>query len=114
MYAAPRGNAVPTVHTFIDLYFSPGNDSPLELATRIRERTGLEFIIGPHDLVFEWGTVDQFRRTLAQLHEALAGSGVLYRVETVRDEPTYEERAPWPPALRDAGPAPHPAYDRRE
>jgi hypothetical protein len=100
------------VHTFIDLYFAPESVSPLDLAARIRESTGLEFIIGPHDLAFEWSTVEEFRATLARLHGALKGSGVLYRVETAADEPTYVEPVPWPPPIRDRGPAHHPAYDR--
>ncbi len=101
------------MHTFIDLYFSPENVSPLDLAAKIRERTGLEFVIGPHDLAFEWATVEEFRGMLGRLHGALAGSGVLYRVETVRDEPTFVAPIPWPPPLRDSDLARHPAYGRR-
>jgi hypothetical protein len=100
------------VHTYIDLYFAPENVSPLDLAQRIRERTGLEFVIGPHDLAFEWSTVDEFREKLARLHEALRGSGVLYRVETVPEEPAYVEPVPWPPPIQRREEAHHPAYDR--
>ncbi len=101
------------MHTFVDLYFSPAHASPLDLAARVREEAGLEFVIGPHDLIFEWRTVEEFRSTLGKVHAALAGSGVLYRVETVRDEPTFVEPVPWPPPIHEGGPAHHPAYDRR-
>ena len=99
------------MHSFIDLYFAPENLSPLDLAERIRARTGLEFVMGAHDLAFDWATVEEFRGTLAKLHEALRGTGVLYRVQTVADEPTFVEPVPWPPPLHKQGPAPHPAYD---
>ncbi len=98
------------MHSYVDLYFAPESVSPLELAERIRERAGLEFIMGPHDLSFDWASVDEFRATLAKVHEALKGTGVLYRIETVRDEPTFVEPVPWPPPLRDGGPVHHPAY----
>jgi hypothetical protein len=101
------------MHSYIDLYFAPENVSPLDLAERLRARAGLEFIIGSHDLAFDWETVDEFRRTLASVHEALKGTGVLYRVETVHDEPSFVEPMPWPPPIRDKGPVHHPAYDRR-
>ena len=100
------------MRTYIDLYFAPESASPLDLARRIRERAGLGFIIGPHDLAFDRTTVDEFRSTLARLHDALKGSGALYRVETVPEEPTFVEPVPWPPPLRPGGPAQPPAYDR--
>jgi hypothetical protein len=101
------------VHTYIDLCFSPDSLSSVELAQRIREGTGLEFIIGPHDLVFEWATIDEFHEVLGKLHNALKGSGVHYRVQTVGDEPTYVQPMPWPPAAHRDGPALHPAYHAR-
>jgi len=108
----PRRSPSGPVHSFVDLYFAPENVSPFELAQRLRERAGLEFIIGPHDLAFDWSTVDEFREILAKVHEALRGTGVLYRVETVHDEPTFVEPVPWPPPLREKGPVHQPAYDR--
>ena len=100
------------MHTYIDLYFTPESVSPLDLAERIRRHADLEFIIGPHDLAFDWTTVEEFRDRMARLHTALRRTGVLYRVETVRDDPAYVEPAPWPPAIRPGAPAPHPAYDQ--
>ncbi len=111
MYCPPRQSFAEPVHTYIDLYFAPESVSPLDLARRIREETGLEFIIGPHDLAFEWSTVEEFRERLSRVHAVLKGSGVLYRVETVRDDPTYVEPMPWPPPARVREATHHPAYD---
>jgi len=45
----------------------------------------LEFIIGRHDLAFDWSTVEEFREMLTKIHEPLKGAGALHRVETVHD-----------------------------
>lgn len=87
------------MHTFVDLYFSPDGLSPLQIAERLREHAGLSFIVGSHDLVFEWSSVKQFRDRLQKLHEALQGTEVTYRLESVIDDPTFIEPTPWPPPL---------------
>lgn len=99
------------MHTYVDLYFSPDDVSPLDLAAKVREVAGLEFVIGPHDLVFEWSAVEEFRATLARVHRAFAGTGIHYRIETVLDEPTFVAPVPWPPPLPGRA-TPHPGYDR--
>jgi hypothetical protein len=97
------------MHTYVDLYFTPEGVSPLAVAERLQQQAGLTFIVGPHDLVFEWEGVEQFRETLGKIHEALRGSGVTYRVESTVDDPMFVEPAAWPPALHE-GPAQHPGY----
>jgi len=97
------------MHSYVDLYFSPESTPPFEISERLKRVAGLAFIIGPHDLAFEWRTETEFRERLSKVHEALRGTGVLYRVETVPDEPGYVEPLPWPPPLR-RGDAPHPGY----
>jgi len=97
------------MHSYIDLYFTPEGVSPLEVSERLRKTAGLSFIIGPHDLAFEWETVEQFREQLHRVHEALRGLGVSYRVETVAEDPAYVEPIPWPPAF-NRGPTTHPGY----
>ncbi len=97
------------MHTFVDLYFSPEGVSPLDIADRVRKASGLSFIVGPHDLVFEWTTVDEFRDILGKIHTALKGTGVLYRVESVAEEPPVVEAMPWPPPL-PRSPATHPGF----
>jgi len=100
------------VHTYIDLYFSPDGVSPLEIAERIRRTAGLDFIVGAHDLVFEWENVEEFRGRLAKIHSALEGTGVTYRVQSTSDDPMFVEPPTWPPSLQ-AGPQHHPGYPHR-
>jgi hypothetical protein len=87
------------MHTYVNLFFSPDGISPLEIAERLREHAGLSFIVGAHDLVFEWSSVKQFRERLQKLHLALQGTGVTYRLESVIDDPTFIEPTAWPPPL---------------
>jgi len=96
------------MHSYIDLYFTPDSESPLEISKRVRSIAGLPFIVGPHDLAFEWQTEEEFRSMLAKIHDALKGSGVFYRVETVAEEPTFAEPVVWP-ALPSVDRL-HPAY----
>ncbi len=97
------------MHSYIDLYFSPEGPSPLEVAERLRTKAGLAFVIGPHDLAFEWQTVEEFRASLHRIHDALQGMGVTYRVETVPEDPAFVEPIPWPPPLHRGHPN-HPGY----
>jgi len=97
------------MHSYIDLYFAPEGLSPLAVADRVRSASGLSFVIGPHDLVFEWSTVEEFHAQIARVHEALRGTGVTYRVETVQEEPAYIEPVPWPPPLV-RGSTTHPGF----
>ena len=97
------------MHSYIDLYFSAEGISPLEVSDRLRAAAGMEFIIGPHDIAFEWHTVEDFRRKLNKVHEALKGTGVFYRIETVSDEPGFIEPAVWPPPMVGNNPT-HPGY----
>ena len=82
--------------------------SPLEISERLRKTAGLSFIIGPHDLAFEWGNVEEFQSMLTKVHEALRGTGVFYRVETVSEDPAYIEPIPWPPPISRG--RTHPGY----
>ena len=99
------------MHTYVDLTFTPEGVSPLEVAERLRRTAGLTFFVGPHDIMFEWGDVDQFRDTLGKIHEALRGSGVTYRVESAVEDTMFVEPAAWPPSLH-AGPTRHPGYPK--
>ncbi len=97
------------MHTYVDLFFTPESTTPLDIAKRLKRQAGLSFIIGPHDLAFEWRTEEEFRARIEKIHEALKGSGVLYRVETVPEDPGYIEPIPWPPPMPRNDPI-HPAY----
>jgi hypothetical protein len=97
------------MHSYIDLYFSPEGLSPLDIADKLRATAGLTFVVGSHDLAFEWDTVEQFRATLGKVHEALRGTGVTYHVETVAEDPNYVDPIPWPPVLPHRPPN-HPGF----
>lgn len=97
------------MHSYIDLYFASDAISPLEVSDRIRAMAGLEFIIGPHDIAFEWHTVEEFRAKLEKVHVALRGTGVFYRIETVTDEPGFVEPVVWPPPAMQSHTV-HPGY----
>ena len=85
------------MHTYIDLYFTPEGLVPREVRDRVKTRTGLTFIRGKHDLVFEWKTEEEFRDMLEKIHDALRGSGAFYRVESIPDElGGFVEPVPWP------------------
>jgi hypothetical protein len=97
------------VYSYVDLYFSPEGIDPLEISERLRREADVTFIVGPHDLVVEWHTVEEFRARMERIHRALRGTGVLYRVESVEDTPAFAEPITWPPAII-RGPPEHPAY----
>jgi len=97
------------MHTYVDLYFTPESATPLELSERLRTIAGLSFIIGPHDLVFDWDLEHEFQARLVKIHEALKGSGVFYRVETVAEDPAFNPPVAWPPPMPRRDPE-HPGF----
>jgi hypothetical protein len=97
------------MHSYLDLFFASDGVSPLEISDRIRAAAGLSFIIGPHDITFEWHTVEEFREKLGKIHKALEGTGVFYRIETITDEPGFMEPVVWPPPAVGSNPT-HPGY----
>jgi hypothetical protein len=96
------------MYSYIDLYFSPQGVSPLEIADRLRNSAGVSFIVGTHDLMFEWRNVEEFRDRMSRIHTALAGTGATYRVESVEETPEFVEPVSWPPAIVRA--AEHPGF----
>jgi hypothetical protein len=98
------------MRTYVDITFSSDGPSPIDLAERIRETLGLSFIVGSHDLTFEWSTAEEFRGRIEQVHDLLRDTGAYYRVQTAEEEPGRSPIIAWPPALTD-GPQRHPAYE---
>jgi len=97
------------MHSYVDLYFTPETIPPLEISKRLSDVAGLSFIIGPHDLAFEWKTEEEFHFRITKIHSALKGTGVLYRVETVPQGPAFIDPLPWPSPLPRNN-AIHPVY----
>src|SRR5208282_26967 len=97
------------MRSYVDLYFTPESVSPLEISKRLLSIAGMSFIIGPHDLVFDWENEQDFQGRLGRVHDALKGTGVLYRIETVAEEPGVIEPLPWPPPMPPRDPV-HPGF----
>jgi len=97
------------MHSYVDLYFTPESVSPLVISDRLRSVAGLSFIIGPHDLVFEWDHEKEFQERISKVHDALKGTGILYRVHTVEDHNGFVEPIPWPPPMPRRDPE-HPGF----
>jgi hypothetical protein len=96
------------MRSYIDLYFTPGPILPVEISKRLMRTAGLSFIVGTHDLTFQWTTEEEFYGRLAKVHAALEGTGVSYRVETVIEGPESITPIPWsslPPHSGPLGPA---------
>jgi hypothetical protein len=98
------------MHTYVDLYFSPNGENPLAIADRLRRQAGVSLIVGPHDIAFEWQTVEEFRTKLSAIHDALQGSDASYRVESVEESPEFIEPTTWPPTIVRSQPS-HPGYN---
>jgi hypothetical protein len=96
------------MRSYIDLYFTPGPTPPLEISKRLSQMAGLSFIVGTHDLTFQWITEEEFYDRLSKVHAALEGTGVSYRVETILEGPESITPIPWsslPPRRGPVGPA---------
>jgi hypothetical protein len=83
-------------YAYVNLYFSPAGEDPLSVADRLRRAAGVNFILGSHDLFFDWSDVDEYREKLTRIHVALRGTGATYRVESLEEGPEFVEPAPWP------------------
>jgi hypothetical protein len=87
------------MRSYIDLYFTPGPVPPVEISKRLLRMAGISFIVGSHDLTFEWRTEEEFHARLSKIHAALSGTGVSYRVETIVQEAGAPDPVLWPPAV---------------
>ncbi len=85
------------MQTYVDLYFTWGKGSALDVAKTLETRLGLKFLRGRHDLVFEWKDVEEFREWTDRIHEALRGMSVYYRFITSTEEGEARWFVGWPP-----------------
>jgi len=87
------------MRSYIDLYFTAETLPPRELSKRLLQMANLSFIVGSHDLTFEWRTEEEFEARLGKLHSALKGTGVTYRVETIVEDQAAIPPVSWPPPV---------------
>lgn len=99
------------MRTYVDLFFPLDGPLSSEIAKRLKEKAGLEFIRGRHDLVFEWTEFKEFAAKLEAIHAALKGTGVIYRFVSSEEEEPADTFAGWPPVR--GGSAFSPRRDRQ-
>jgi hypothetical protein len=97
------------MRTYVDITFSSEGRPATSVAERLLDRAGLALITGPHDLCFEWSSVEEFQRCVEAIHAALEGTHATYRLETLDDEDDSPEPVSWPPGLRES-PRKNPGY----
>lgn len=89
------------MRTYVDIFFTAGGASPMEVARTIKKDVGLSFVFGEHDLVFLWNDISDLHRMIEKLHTALKGKGVFFRFESHEEssaEPEIREYS-WPPIM---------------
>jgi hypothetical protein len=100
------------VRTFVDITYTTGGASPAKVFERLFQVHDLTFVKGPHDVVFHWQTPKEFWDYVTAIHNALNGTGVNYRLETIDDEAFVPELSPWVGSFQQAEEA-HPGFDRK-
>jgi hypothetical protein len=93
------------VLTYVDLFFPSGGPYASGIAKSLRDRLGLSFIQGAHDLSFQWRSPEEFADWVERLHGALRGTGALYRLVSVQEEEHPVAFEGWPPMLVPATPS---------
>jgi hypothetical protein len=85
--------------TYVDLFFPSTGAYASGIAKTAREKLGLSFLRGPHDLCFQWHQAEEFSQWAERIHEALKGTGALYRFESVKEEEHPLAFEGWPPMM---------------
>jgi len=106
---SPSGYPLPVMRTYIDITFSSDGTVPTTVAARIHTIAHVMLLTGPHDIVFEWTTVEEFRTRIRAIHDALVGTKAMYRVVTEDQGEESAWYAPLPPSLRNL-PHENPGY----
>jgi len=99
------------MRTYIDISFSSGGMTPTAIIRRFQGLSEARFILGEHDIAFDWSTVGEFQRRMDAIHAAFNGTGVTYRVHTVPGESDLRPPVSWPPIVSPAQDE-NPAYPR--
>jgi hypothetical protein len=101
------------MRTYVDLTFSTAGTNPTVAIDRLQTLAHVTLLTGEHDIVFRWDSVEEFRSHITAIHNALAGTGVRYRLRTEAEKPLVPEPGQWPPSARD-GEQVNPAYPTRD
>lgn len=85
--------------TYVDLFFPSGGPTAGEIAEKLKQEAGLQFIRGSHDVCFRWEGFDEFSQWIEKVHAVLQGTGVMYRFTSMEEEEKRaEDMVGWPPA----------------
>ncbi len=84
--------------TYVKIYFSTEGPSPISIAEKFSKETGLSFVRGEQDIVFEWKTSEEYRAMMEKIYQALQGSKAVLKYESVEDDTgPVHLLAQWPP-----------------
>lgn len=105
--------------TYVKVYFSTEGPSPIKIAEKVSQVTGLAFVRGEQDIVFEWKTNEEYEDIMERIFQAFQGSKAFLKYETMDDAGSpVHLLAQWPPSGRarpDARrPEPHPHRTLKE
>jgi hypothetical protein len=87
------------VRTYIDISYAAGGSDPITVDQRLKGLTHVELLAGSHDIAFDWDDIEQFTSIVRAIHEALAGTGASYRVQTEIEESVGPLYTVWPPTM---------------
>ncbi len=66
---------------YIKVYFNSESISPLEIIKSIKEM-GFEPVVGDYDFMKSFETPEEYGLIVEELHEALKGTGTMFRLST--------------------------------
>jgi hypothetical protein len=89
------------MRTYVDIFFTAGGASPMEVARKIKKEVGISFVFGEHDFVIVWSEVSELHKKISELSKALRGMGVFFRYESHEETPSEPEirEYSWPPIM---------------
>ena len=76
---------VAEMRTYVDVTFNSDGVDPIEIVKDF-EKLGLRPIRGVHDFCFDWSSDEDFRKKIKEIHEAMKGKIIQYRLNTVTEE----------------------------
>ncbi len=69
---------------FIKLCFSSEGPDPLDILKKVKN-LGFQPVFGQYDLVKEVEDIDEYMKTVRELHESLKGTRVMYNLYSTKE-----------------------------
>ena len=67
------------MRTYLKIHFNSEGENPMETLKRVK-KVGFIPVVGDYDFVIDYNTPGEYSEIISRLHDALAGSGVYYRL----------------------------------